>query len=73
MRRSERAWRWTQVGGSRGVVGTPSLRYEAEHLLERCGFMVEYVYADYDRSPFGSKSPSELILVARKREAPGFC
>jgi SAM-dependent methyltransferase len=41
-------------------------RFEAEHLLTRCGFEVEQVYADYDRSPYGSKYPGELIFVARK-------
>jgi len=41
-------------------------RFEAEHLLARCGFQVEDVYADYDRSPYGSKYPGELIFVARK-------
>jgi len=41
-------------------------RFEAEHLLARCGFQVEHVYADYDKTPFGSKYPSELIMVARK-------
>ena len=41
-------------------------RYEAEHLLERVGFRLEVVYADYDQSPYGSKYPGELILVARK-------
>jgi SAM-dependent methyltransferase len=41
-------------------------RFEAEHLLARCGFQVENVYADYDRSPYGSKYPGELIFVARK-------
>jgi len=41
-------------------------RYEAEHLLGRCGFEVEDVFADYDKSPFGSKYPGELILVAKK-------
>ncbi len=41
-------------------------RYEAEHLLARCGFIVEAVYADYDKSPYGSKYPGELIFVARK-------
>jgi hypothetical protein len=41
-------------------------RFEAEHLLGRCGFEVEEVFADYDKSPFGSKYPGELILVARK-------
>ncbi len=42
-------------------------RYEAEHLLARAGFVVEHLYADYDRSPYGSKYPGELIFVARKR------
>lgn len=41
-------------------------RYEAEHLLARVGFSVESVYADFDRSPYGSKYPGELIIVARK-------
>lgn len=44
-----------------------SFRYEVEHLLARCGFSVENVYADYDKSPFGSKYPGELIFVARKQ------
>ena len=41
-------------------------RFEAEHLLARCGFEVEEVYADYDRSRYGSKYPGELIFMARK-------
>jgi SAM-dependent methyltransferase len=41
-------------------------RYEAEHLLIRSGFEVEHIYADYDKSPFGSKYPGELIIVAKK-------
>ena len=41
-------------------------RFEAEHLLARCGFELEQVYADFDKSPYGSKYPGELILVARK-------
>lgn len=40
-------------------------RYEAEHLLARAGFTVEAVYSDYDKRPFGSKYPGELLLVAR--------
>jgi SAM-dependent methyltransferase len=42
-------------------------RFEAEHLLARSGFEVEQVYADYDKSPYGSKNPGELIMLARKR------
>jgi SAM-dependent methyltransferase len=42
-------------------------RYEAEHLLARCGFEVERVYADYDKSHYGSKYPGELIFITRKR------
>jgi hypothetical protein len=41
-------------------------RWEAEHLLVRCGFEVEHLYAGYDKSEFGSKDPGELIFVARK-------
>ena len=43
-------------------------RFEAEHLLARCGFEVEQVYADFDKSPYGSKYPGELIFVARKMD-----
>jgi hypothetical protein len=41
-------------------------RYEAEHLLARCGFTLEHVYADFDRRPYGSEYPGELILLARR-------
>ncbi len=41
-------------------------RFEAEHLLTRCGFEIEQVYADFDKSPYGSKHPGELIFVAKK-------
>jgi len=41
-------------------------RFEAEHLLARCGFEVEHLYAAYDRRAFGSIYPGELIFVARK-------
>ena len=41
-------------------------RFEAEHLLARCGFEVEHVYADYDKRPYGSTYPGELIFVARR-------
>ena len=41
-------------------------RFEAEHLLSRAGFTVEQLYADYDKSPYGSKYPGELIFVAGK-------
>ncbi|OQY30913.1 MAG: hypothetical protein B6243_09390 [Anaerolineaceae bacterium 4572_5.2] len=41
-------------------------RYEAEHLLARCGFEVEQIYAGYDKTPYGSQYPGELICVARK-------
>jgi SAM-dependent methyltransferase len=41
-------------------------RFEVEHLLSRAGFRTEAVYADFDKTPFGSKCPSELVFVARK-------
>ena len=41
-------------------------KFEMEHLLYRIGFVVEQVYADFDRTPFGSMYPGELIFVSRK-------
>jgi SAM-dependent methyltransferase len=41
-------------------------RFEAEHLLARTGFRVEQLYADFDKNPYGSRYPGELIFVARK-------
>lgn len=42
-------------------------RFEAEHLLLRCGFQLENVFADYDKRPYESQYPGELIMVARKK------
>src|SRR5262245_5239108 len=59
-----------QSGALQRVVHPFSLRntfkFEMEHLLYRIGFVVEQVYADFDRRPFGSKYPGELIFVSRK-------
>lgn len=41
-------------------------RYEAEHLLARAGFVVDRLYAGYDRSAYGSTYPGELIFIAKK-------
>jgi SAM-dependent methyltransferase len=41
-------------------------RFEVEHLLARTGFQVEAGYADFDKSPLGSKYPGELIFIAKK-------
>lgn len=38
-------------------------RFEAEHLLERAGFMVEGVYGGYQREPFTSDSPAMVFLA----------
>jgi SAM-dependent methyltransferase len=38
-------------------------RYEVEHLLARCGFVVNAVYGDFDRSELRDDSP-EMIFVA---------
>jgi hypothetical protein len=43
-----------------------SFPYEVEHLLARSGFAVEDLFSDYDKSPYGSHYPGELIFVARK-------
>jgi SAM-dependent methyltransferase len=39
-------------------------RYEVEHLLARCGFLLEAVYGDFDRSTLEDASP-EMIFVAK--------
>ena len=41
-------------------------RYEAEHLLVRCGFAVEHLYAGYRYEEFGSVYPGELLFFCRK-------
>jgi len=41
-------------------------RFEAEHLLVRCGFTIEHVYADYEKNSYGLQYPGELIFVVRK-------
>jgi SAM-dependent methyltransferase len=41
-------------------------RFEAEHLLANCGFEIENLYGDFDKSLFGSKYSGELIFVSRK-------
>ena len=42
-------------------------RYEAEHLLERCGFEIEALYSDFQSSPHGGVCPESLVFVTRKR------
>ena len=40
-------------------------RFEMEWMLEACGFEVEALYGNFDRSPFTADSP-EMIFVARR-------
>jgi len=40
-------------------------RFEMEWMLEACGFEVEALYGDFDRSKFTAESP-EMIFVARR-------
>ncbi len=42
-------------------------RFELEHLLARCGFDVRQIWRGYDREPFGSRHPEELIVLAERR------
>jgi SAM-dependent methyltransferase len=39
-------------------------RYEIDHLLTRCGFLVTALYGNFDRSPLADHSP-EMIYVAQ--------
>jgi len=40
-------------------------RQEMEHLLARCGFSIDAVFGDFDRSPLSDSSP-EMIFVAER-------
>ncbi|MCK9486221.1 MAG: class I SAM-dependent methyltransferase [Dehalococcoidia bacterium] len=40
-------------------------RFEMEHLLRRCGYEVDALYGDFDRSAFGEASP-EMVWVAHR-------
>ena len=42
-------------------------RYEAEHLLERCGFEVEALYSDFHGSQYGAVYSGLLAFVAKRR------
>jgi SAM-dependent methyltransferase len=44
-------------------------RFEAEHLLERAGFVVEALYGGYQREPFSSESRTMLFLARRPGES----
>jgi SAM-dependent methyltransferase len=44
-------------------------RYEIEHLLARCGFGIEELFGDFNRSPLSNQSP-EMIFIAVKRRNP---
>ena len=41
-------------------------RYEVEHLLARCGFRIEALYGNFDRSPLGGESPEMIFVAAEK-------
>jgi hypothetical protein len=42
-------------------------RYEVEHFLARCGFQLDAVYGDFDRSPLGDDSPEMIFVVSAGR------
>ena len=44
-------------------------RYEAEHLVARCGFVVEAIYGDYDKGSFGCQDLGELIIIASRSDS----
>jgi SAM-dependent methyltransferase len=54
-----------------GEFSTPDGRRvkRSSRIIDRdrvCGFRVEQLYSDYDKSPFGAKYPGELLFVASK-------
>lgn len=66
--------RWEEVGEDGSVIRQSdsepvalhcAFPFEMEHLLARCGFVVENVYGDFDRQSLNHQSP-QMIWVARK-------
>jgi hypothetical protein len=43
--------------------------FEMEHLLVRSGFEIMHAYGDFDKNPYGSDYPGELIFAAKKKES----
>lgn len=41
-------------------------RFEIEHLLVRCGFNVDEIFADFEGTPYGEKYPGDLVIVASR-------
>jgi SAM-dependent methyltransferase len=41
-------------------------RFEIEHLLVRCGFAIDTIYSGFDKQPYGSRYPGDLVIVARR-------
>jgi hypothetical protein len=69
------AWRY-EHGNSGGLAVTSEyslelryfFRFEVEWMLEACGFQVEALYGNFDRSEFTADSP-EMVFVARRAES----
>ncbi|MBU0985019.1 MAG: class I SAM-dependent methyltransferase [candidate division Zixibacteria bacterium] len=40
-------------------------RFEIEHMLARCGYVIETMYGGFDKCHFGSHKPGLMIVVAR--------
>jgi SAM-dependent methyltransferase len=41
-------------------------RFEIEHLLARAGFELQYLFGNFDRSPFTDSSPEMVVIALRK-------
>lgn len=66
----DRFYEWTDKSGESHIQKwsfdlSYLFRYEAELLLEKCGFVIEHVYGDFDEAPYDYYS-GEQIFVTRK-------
>lgn len=66
------AWRYKRTYSSGRIIESCHLlqlhyffRFEMEWMLEACGFEVEALYGDFERSPFTAES-GEMVFVARR-------
>lgn len=67
-------WRYRRTGPDGSVTDSEHVltlhyffRFEVEWMLEACGFEVEALYGDYDRSPFTADS-EEMVFMARRAD-----
>lgn len=71
LQHAEEIYLFTLPDGSKRRVALPyttryTFRYEYEHMAAAAGFEVCNVFGGYDRCPFGTRYPGEILMVLRR-------